>query len=82
MEERRFSQLMELSIMALMNPLFMNDPQRATETDFICLTACLLNRTSHYAYNFIREICVKVKLIRVDYNILRENSSRFVNEIL
>ena len=32
------------------------------DIEFICLVACLLNKNGHYAYNFIREICVKVSV--------------------
>ena len=29
------------------------------EAEFHCLIACILNKNGHYAYNFIKEICLK-----------------------
>ena len=125
---KKFEELQNLSIIALMNPQFMNESSKAAvsisnkiytacgnllckltkiirsfcrndlvqsllvkchhywwslwwndlfssffllfwqEADFICLTACLMNKNGHFAYNFIREICVKVSTLCISFN--------------
>ena len=57
--EKRFEELENVSICSLMLPQFMQNAQKALEADFVCLVACILNKNGHFAYNFIREICVK-----------------------
>ena len=60
-EMKRFQEFEDITIVALMHPQFMSVPERVQEADFLCLTACILNKNGHFAYNFIREMCVKVR---------------------
>ena len=42
-----------------MTPNFNKEASKMKEAEFVCLLACILNRNGHYAYNFIKEVCVK-----------------------
>lgn len=59
MDQKDYKQLESFTIAALMTPNFMKDSAKAKEAEFVCLVACILNKNGHFAYNFIKEICVK-----------------------
>ena len=59
MDQKDYKQLESFTIAALMTPNFMKENAKAKEAEFICLIACILNKNGHFAYNFIKEICVK-----------------------
>lgn len=59
MDQKDYRQLESFTIAALMTPNFMKETTKAKEAEFICLIACILNKNGHFAYNFIKEICVK-----------------------
>ncbi|XP_041359520.1 general transcription factor 3C polypeptide 3-like isoform X2 [Gigantopelta aegis] len=55
----QLDELMEITTLGLACPQFMNDQDKIKESEFICLTACVLNKNGQFAYNFIRDICMK-----------------------
>lgn len=58
-DRREFDEFETVSIMALICPLFLYNQAKALETEFICLSACVMSRNGQFAYAFIREHCVK-----------------------
>ncbi|ELU03270.1 hypothetical protein CAPTEDRAFT_162722 [Capitella teleta] len=56
---KQYEEFENVAITALVCPQFMNDPEKSTEADFLCLTACLMNRNGNYAYALIRDVCLK-----------------------
>jgi len=59
MDQKDYRQLESFTIAALMTPNFMKETAKAREAEFVCLVSCILNKNGHFAYNFIKEICVK-----------------------
>ena len=50
----------KISTVMLICPQFMYDPSRSADADFICLTASVMNRSSGFAYTFIRDYCIRL----------------------
>ena len=57
--QKMFEVFETVSIMSLVCPLFLYDQNKAVETEFICLCACIMNQNGHFAYGFMREHCVR-----------------------
>ncbi|XP_064653251.1 general transcription factor 3C polypeptide 3-like isoform X1 [Lineus longissimus] len=56
---KRYDEFEDLAIIALTVPQFNDDASKAKESEFICLMAFILNNNGNYAYNFIKEFCLK-----------------------
>ena len=50
----------KVSTVMLVCPQFIYDPSRSADADFICLTASVMNRSSGFAYTFIRDYCIRL----------------------
>ncbi|XP_071119203.1 general transcription factor 3C polypeptide 3-like [Haliotis cracherodii] len=55
----KYENLLEITTLGLACPQFMNDPVKVKESDFMCLTACMLMKNGQFAYNFVKDECMK-----------------------
>ncbi|XP_074640926.1 general transcription factor 3C polypeptide 3-like [Tubulanus polymorphus] len=55
----RYQEFEELAITALTVPQFMDDSSKSKEAEFICLISFILNKNGNYAFNFVKEYCMK-----------------------
>ncbi|XP_014674823.1 PREDICTED: general transcription factor 3C polypeptide 3-like isoform X2 [Priapulus caudatus] len=66
----KHAELETFTIAALTSSQFMNDPDKAKEAEFMCLMACYMNKNFEFAYNIIKEICVKEMKNNSAWNLL------------
>ncbi|KAL8572519.1 hypothetical protein ACOMHN_019558 [Nucella lapillus] len=59
LEENKMDELAEVTLLGLTCPAFTSNPVKNKDAEFLCLNVCMMTKRGHYAYNFIKEMCMK-----------------------
>ncbi|XP_060072289.1 general transcription factor 3C polypeptide 3-like [Ylistrum balloti] len=59
MDLEKYTELMEVTGIAMSCPFFMADPRKLKQAEFMCLVACIMTKNGLMAFTFVREMCQK-----------------------
>ncbi|XP_076462088.1 general transcription factor 3C polypeptide 3-like [Babylonia areolata] len=80
LEEGKMEELSEVALLGLTCPAFTGDAIKNRRAEFLCLTVCLMTKNGHFAYNFIKEMCLKDPDNKMAWNLFNQ-SLIYSNEI-
>ncbi|OWF47405.1 General transcription factor 3C polypeptide 3 [Mizuhopecten yessoensis] len=59
MDLKNYTELMEVTAIAMSCPFFMADPRKLKQAEFMCLVSCIMTKNGLLAFTFVREMCQK-----------------------